>query len=214
MIGASAPPFELQRWLQGEPIDPAGDSGKVILAEVFQVNCPGCFVHALPEVLELHRRYADQGLAVIGIATAFEDFEHNTEANLEMLLEHGRLQGAPLQQLGKAGLLDGDRLDYRLEFPVAMDAMIETAPDTSPETVRAFILEQLPDFDRMSEDDRAIVTQRARDYLASRTRLPVTFSRYRLQGTPSSILIDRDGLLHDVGFGWTHHLEPLIQKLL
>lgn len=214
LIGAPAPPFELQKWMQGEAGDHIHNPGKVVLAEVFQVNCPGCFVHALPEVLQLHHKFADQGLTVIGIATAFEEFDNNTEANLNRLLQHGELQGAPLQQLGKAGLLEDNRLDYRLEFPVALDALQTVEPDVSTDTVREFILQQLPDFDTMPPDERAIITHRARDYLAARTHIPATFSRYRLQGTPSSILIDRDGILRDVSFGWANHLEPMIRELL
>ena len=61
----------------------------IVLVEVFKVNCPGCFMHALPEAIEIYNKYKDDGVRVIGIATAFEDFDKNTLDNLKMLAETG-----------------------------------------------------------------------------------------------------------------------------
>jgi hypothetical protein len=41
-----------------------------------------------------------------------------------------------------------------------------------------------------------------------------TFEEYSLQGTPSTIVVDRNGILRDVSFGQTGGLEPLIKSLL
>ncbi len=41
-----------------------------------------------------------------------------------------------------------------------------------------------------------------------------TFEMYSLQGTPSSIIIDRKGILRDVSFGHMGPLEPTIQSLV
>ena len=41
-----------------------------------------------------------------------------------------------------------------------------------------------------------------------------TFEKYALQGTPSTILIDRKGILRDVSFGQSGHLDSMIQKLI
>ncbi len=213
IIGQPAPEPSLAKWMQGQT-SLQQLLGKVVLIEVFQVNCPGCFVHALPAVIDLQQRFGSQGLQVIGLATAFEHFDTNTEENLERLLADGELVGDPLQQLSKAGLAVDGRVDYRLDFPVALDALEEVEADTSAAAVREFILEQLPDFDERAEEDRAIITHKARQYLAARSHQPLTFSAYGLQGTPSSILIDRQGLLRDVSFGLTNHLESLIESLL
>ena len=37
---------------------------------------------------------------------------------------------------------------------------------------------------------------------------------YALQGTPSTILVDREGVLRDVSFGQSANLRHAIQKLL
>jgi 16S rRNA C1402 N4-methylase RsmH len=41
-----------------------------------------------------------------------------------------------------------------------------------------------------------------------------TFEKFALQGTPSTILVDRKGILRDVSFGQAGHIEAIIQKLL
>ncbi len=213
-IGKPAPEPVIEKWMQGEPRSLAQLRGKVVLIEVFQVNCPGCFVHALPEAVRLHQLYHRDGLEVIGLATAFEDFDKNTEANLRLLLEHGELIGDPLQQLGAARLLNVNKIDYHIDFPVAMDKLVAAQTDSSAKAVREFILQQLPNFDQMDDDEKAIIIQNARQYLAGREHIPQTFTLYNLQGTPSAILIDREGILRDVSFGWNNHLEPIIQNLL
>ena len=40
------------------------------------------------------------------------------------------------------------------------------------------------------------------------------FEKFSLQGTPSTILVDRKGILRDVSFGQTGHIDAMIQKLL
>ncbi|MDD1641142.1 MAG: TlpA family protein disulfide reductase, partial [Methylococcaceae bacterium] len=47
-LGQKAPLLSLSDWVQGEPVNFDQLSGRVVLVEVFQVNCPGCFLYALP----------------------------------------------------------------------------------------------------------------------------------------------------------------------
>lgn len=213
-IGMPAPDMQVGNWVQGEPANFSNLTGRVVLVEVFQVNCTGCFVHALPEVLRLHQAYHDRGLEVIGLATAFEDFDKNTPENLKKFVDTGELIGEPLRQLGKAGLLQDNRLDYRLPFRIGMDMLAESRADSGDEAVLNFIRSQLQNFDAWSEERQRPVYEKARAYLASRTHRALTFEMYRLQGTPSSILVDREGILRDVSFGYTDHLEALITDLL
>jgi len=39
---------------------------------------PGLFLYALPQAADLYQRYSDQGLSVLGVATAFEDLIKTT----------------------------------------------------------------------------------------------------------------------------------------
>lgn len=214
VIGKPAPDLQVETWVQGEPANFSSLAGRVVLVEVFQVNCPGCFVHALPQVLYLHQAFHDQGLTVIGLATAFEDFDKNTLENLERLVATGEMIGEPLQQLGKAGLLRDNKLDYTLPFAIGMDVLIENYADTSDDAINAFIHSQLPDYAGWPQERRQPVYEKARSYLESKSYSAQTFESYQLQGTPSSILVDREGTLRDVSFGYVDHLEPLIINLL
>ena len=84
VIDQIAPQPAIDTWAQGHEPAISDLHGQVVLIEVIQVNCPGCFVHALPEAIRLHESYASQGLKVFSIATAFEHFEHNTLNNLQI----------------------------------------------------------------------------------------------------------------------------------
>ena len=214
VIGKPAPDIQVEIWVQGDPQNISSLPGRVVLVEVFQVNCPGCFVHALPQVLHLHQTYHDQGLTVIGLATAFEDFDKNTLENLERLVTTGELIGEPLQQLGKAGLLHDNRLDFSLPFAIGMDVLVANNAEVDDAAINTFIYRQLPDYADWPENRRRPVYEKASAYLESRTHCALTFENYKLQGTPSSILVDREGILRDVSFGYLDHLEPLIIDLL
>ena len=214
MIGMPAPELEVAQWVQGDPVNISALKGRVVLVEVFQVNCPGCFVHALPQVVHLHESYEAQGLTVIGLATAFEDFDQNTVVNLERFIQTGEMIGEPLRQLGKAGLLHKGRLDYTLPFAVGMDVLSEHDAVVDDAAVNTFIRGQLPDFDSWSDARKQPIYARARAYLEAKTHRAHTFETYGLQGTPSSILVDRCGILREVLFGYVNPLEPVIRDLL
>jgi hypothetical protein len=216
MINKPAPQPVLECWAQGSEPAISELTGQVILIEVIQVNCPGCFLHALPDAVRLHQAYTTQGLKVFAIATAFEHFEHNTLDNLQRLLQHNELQGEPLSQLTKAGFLEDGRLPYTIPFSVASDKLVKVETKVSEKDIIQFILSQIPDFfqGKLSDDSRQSIYRQAENYLNSRTHKALTFEMYNLQGTPSSILIDKKGILRQVSFGVTDTLEQGVQKLL
>ena len=216
VIGEPAPELVVECWVQGDAVSLNDLLGKVVLIEVFQINCTGCFVHALPEVLGFHQQYAADGLSVIGLATAFEDYDINTLDNLRHVLASGEPVGEPKRQLDKAGFLEDGRLPYQLPFAIAMDRLVANTAEVSDESIERFIHEQIPDYHRLdySGEQKATIYQRARDYLLSKRWCPQTFERYRLQGTPSSILVDRQGRLQDVRFGQVNTLKTKIETLL
>lgn len=213
-IGQPAPELQLEAWLQGEASRLRDHLGKVILIEVFQVNCTGCFVHALPEAIRLHELLAGDDFVVLGVATAFENFDINTLENLQRLLSSGEMVGEPLRQLANTDYLKGNKLDYRLPFAIAMDKLVENREALSEEKIQNFIASQIPDFNRWPQAQQAPVYQQAREYLQARTHHALTFESYQLQGTPSYIVIDKHGLLRHVSFGMGNQLETLIRQLL
>lgn len=43
--------------------------GRVVLLHAFQMLCPGCVTHAVPQAERVHREYAELGVSVIGLHT-------------------------------------------------------------------------------------------------------------------------------------------------
>ena len=215
VIGEKAPNFGVSEWVQGAPTNFDQEKDKIIILEVFQVNCPGCFMHALPEAVNIYNKYKDDGVRVLGIATAFEDFDKNTLDNLKMLVETGEVIGETKSALSMYGQLEGgNKLSYKIPFPLGMDNLTKTTGEISQEKIMQFIYPQIPEFDSQPEEYRNQIIQRVKDYMKSKEYSAETFEKFALQGTPSTIIVDRKGVLRDVSFGQTNHIEPMIQKLL
>ena len=70
-IGAKAPNLGVSKWVQGLPTNIDKEKDNVILVEVFQVNCPGCFIYGIPQAIDIYQKYRKEGVTVLGIATAF-----------------------------------------------------------------------------------------------------------------------------------------------
>ncbi|MDX1441928.1 MAG: TlpA family protein disulfide reductase [Nitrosopumilaceae archaeon] len=215
VIGQKAPNLGISEWVQGAPTNLDQEKDKIVIVEVFQVNCPGCFMYAIPEAINLYNKYKDDGVRFLGIATAFEDFDKNTLDNLKMLAQTGEVIGETKDALSMYGQLkEGNKLSFKIPFPLAMDKLTKVNGDVSQDQIMKFIYAQLPDFDSQPEDYRNSIIQRVKDHLMSKEYSAETFEKYALQGTPSTIVVDRKGILRDVSFGQTGHLDSMIQKLI
>ncbi len=213
-VGEKAPNIKVSKWVQGLPTNFDKEKDHIVLVEVFQVNCPGCFLYGIPEAINIYNKYHSEGVTVLGVATAFEDYDKNTLENLELLLKSGEVIGETKKGLSQYGKLDDSKLSYKIPFPVAMDSLIKETGESSESRIKNFIYNQIPDFDSKPEDYRNQIIQRVKDYLKSKEYSAETFEEYSLQGTPSTIVVDRKGILRDVSFGQTGGLEPMIQSLL
>ncbi len=215
VIGEKAPNFGVSEWVQGAPTNFDQEKDHVVLLEVFQVNCPGCFMHAIPEAINIYNKYKDEGVRVLGLATAFEDFDKNTLENLKLLAETGEVIGETKSALAMYGQLkDGNKLNYKIPFPLGMDNLVKTSGEISQEKIMQFIYPQIPEFDSQPEDYRNQIIQRVKDYMKSKEYSAETFEKFALQGTPSAIIVDRKGILRDVSFGQSNHIDALIQTLI
>jgi len=213
-VGEKAPNIKVSKWVQGLPTNFDKEKDQIVLVEVFQVNCPGCFLYGIPEAINIYNKYHSEGVTVLGVSTAFEDFDKNTLENLELLLKSGEVVGETKKGLSQYGKLDDDKLAYKIPFPVAMDSLIKETEDVSETRIKNFIYNQIQDFDSQPEDYRNQIIQRVKDYLKSKEYSAETFEEYSLQGTPSTIVVDRKGILRDISFGQTGGLETMIQSLL
>jgi thiol-disulfide isomerase/thioredoxin len=214
-IGAKAPNLAVSSWLQGKPTNIDKEKGNVVLVEVFQVNCPGCFLYGIPEAIDIYKKYKDRGLTVLGVATAFEDYDKNTLENLEKLITTGEVIGETYRALAQYGQLnDGNKLPYKMPFPVGMDLLKKESGQMTESKLMDFIEANIPDFRSYTEKDRQVLVERVKQYLRSKEYSAKTFEEYALRGTPSSILVDRKGVLRSTSFGSNGFLEGAVEELL
>lgn len=214
-IGSKAPNLSVSKWVQGLPTNIDKEKDNVVLVEVFQVNCPGCFLHAIPQAIDIYNKYRKEGVTVLGISTAFEDFDKNTVDNLELLLTKGETVGETLKALGQYGqLVDGKKLPYKIPFPVGMDLLKKEEGPVSQEKINEIVEANVPGFDSYNEHQKLDIIERVKQYLKNKEYSAQTFEQYALRGTPSSILIDKKGILREVAFGQNDFLEENIKKLL
>ena len=214
ITGPQVPLLEVSEWVQGEALNISQLENRVILVEVFQVNCPGCFLYALPHAIELYDKYHDQGLTVIGIATAVEGFYKNTRENLYRLVETGELNGETLKAFELLGMLVNGRLPYKILFPLAMDKLIKRANPVSKEEIESFIAEHIHDFSQQIKAKHNRIWHQVSEYLNKLEYHAQTFEKFKLKGTPSHILVDKNGILRDCSFGQDPNLEAKIIHLL
>ena len=111
-------------------------------------------------------------------------------------------------------MLQTDKIPFKIPYPVAMDSLIKQSGEATKEKMDSLIKNQIPNFDEQSEDYKNQIYDRVKDYFMSKEFSAETFEMYSLQGTPSSILVDRKGILRDISFGQNGLLESKIQTLL
>ncbi|MGD9597036.1 MAG: redoxin domain-containing protein [Steroidobacteraceae bacterium] len=138
-----APELQTQQWFNtAGAVTIAALRGKVIVIEAFQMLCPGCVSHGLPQAARIHDTFDSADVVVLGLHTVFEHHAAMTPVALEAFLH-----------------------EYRIRFPVGVDAP------------------------------------------GDGTGLPRTMAAYRMQGTPTLLLIDRAGRLRAQHFGTVSDLR-------
>jgi len=134
---AIAPELQAESWLNtAAPLSLLQLRGKVIAIYAFQMLCPGCVSHGIPQAKTIRATFAEQDVAVIGLHSVFEHHAVMNRAALEAFVH-----------------------EYRIEFPVAIDQPSAHGP------------------------------------------IPLTMGQYQLRGTPTLILVDRQGRLRLSHFG-------------
>jgi len=131
-----APDWQTSQWFNSPLLRLDALRGRVVVLEVFQMLCPGCVSHALPQALEIVQTFRPEDVAVIGLHSVFEHHAAMTPIALEAFLH-----------------------EYRIGFPVGVDQAVAGSP------------------------------------------IPATMQAYRMQGTPTTMLIDRCGRLRLQHFG-------------
>ena len=115
-----APPIQASAWLNvPQPLPLADLSGRVVLLHAFQMLCPGCVSHSLPQALSVRRQFAEADLAVIGLHSVFE---HHAIMTIDALRVFAH--------------------EYRLTFPLAVDLPGRGQP--IPATMLAYEMQGTP----------------------------------------------------------------------
>lgn len=115
-----APEWQIERWFNArDGLSLATLRGKVIVLEAFQMLCPGCVSHGLPQAVRVHRTFPPSDVAVIGLHCVFEHHAAMTPVSLQAFL-----------------------YEYRIPFPVAVDAHGERGD--LPLTMRAYSMQGTP----------------------------------------------------------------------
>jgi hypothetical protein len=115
----SPPEWQADGWLgTHEPLGLTQLKGRVIVAVAFQMLCPGCIEHGLPQARKIAQRFAPAEVAVIGMHCVFEHHEVMTRAALEAF-QH----------------------EYKWPFPIMLDA---ADGDGIPKTMQAYEMQGTP----------------------------------------------------------------------
>ena len=94
-----APELAISRWFNTDDTPTLADlRGEVVVMEAFQMLCPGCVSHGLPQAQRIQQMFGDE-LTVLGLHCVFEHHEAMTPVSLEAFL-----------------------YEYRISFPVGVDA--------------------------------------------------------------------------------------------
>ena len=86
---SAAPDFVgIGNWFNSAPLKMAELRGKVVLVDFWTYGCVNC-VNTLPHVTELHAKYKDRGLVVVGVHTPEFPFERSASNVQAALKRHG-----------------------------------------------------------------------------------------------------------------------------
>jgi peroxiredoxin len=121
MAPSPAPPWETTTWLNTpEPLSLERLRGRVVVLHAFQMLCPGCVSHAIPQARRVAELFANAPLTVIGLHTVFE---------------HHAVMGPDALRVFAH--------ENRLRFPIGIDA---PGPDGDPipRTMRAYAMKGTP----------------------------------------------------------------------
>ena len=178
---------------------------KLNLLLMFQVNCPGCFVYALPIFNELYEKYHEQ-IGFIALSTAFEDYDLNTVEHTKALVDQGELVGETKKALAQRGI---DKLPYELQFPIGMDAHLEAG---QYEELAEQICHLNPNYPVWAQYDQDLLREKVMVYLKNQDKVSLTFTANQFRGTPTIALFnDNDELLNS----WFGHqpVEAIIKDI-
>lgn len=114
-----APPIVAEHWFNASaPLSLENLGGKVVAVEAFQMLCPGCVSHGIPQAQRIHDAFSREDVVVLGLHTVFEHHAAMTPVALEAFLH-----------------------EYKVSFPVAVD---QPRGSGMPATMHAYQMQGTP----------------------------------------------------------------------
>jgi hypothetical protein len=99
VINRTTRALQTSLWLNApQPVTLDDLLGRVVVLHAFQMLCPGCVSHGLPQALRIHRLFPQEQVGVIGLHTVFEHHDVMGPEALRVFLH-----------------------EYRIPFPVGVD---------------------------------------------------------------------------------------------
>lgn len=115
-----APEWRVTEWFNAvEPISLASLRGRVVVLHAFQMLCPGCVSHGVPQAQRVNAQFSPDDVAVIGLHTVFEHHDAMGPVSLAAFLH-----------------------EYRVAFPVGIDEASADSP--IPQTMTAYGMRGTP----------------------------------------------------------------------
>lgn len=186
------------------------DIKELNLMLVFQVNCPGCFLYSLPVANKLYDKYnIEKEVNIIGLSTAFEDFQFNTLENTRLFLEKQYLVGETKKIFQSRGL---EKYPVRINFPVAFDLTINQQELFTKYDINLIINRILEVKKIKDKAERELTIKYLKNHFASQPVLAYTFTTNQLNGTPSWILFDSQYSILESWFG--HKSDSDIESII
>ncbi len=198
---------KLKLQIEGEKLQGELNLNKLNLLLIFQLNCPGCFTHALPILSKLHKNHNYMDISFLALSTAFEDFDKNNFTNSRLLLDEEILVGETKKILNQFGF---DKLPYPIDFPIFMDKKVKTKSELT-ELVE-IICHSNPNFKIWPEFDREQLRFNIHSYLESLDSVHYTFNANSFKGTPTFVLFNDKYEIREKWFG--HKSIEEIENLL
>lgn len=115
-----APSWHVERWFNAEQgLSLESLRGRVVLLHAFQMLCPGCVSHGIPQAQRVAAAFDTEQLAVVGLHSVFEHHQVMTPAALRAFID-----------------------EYQLRFPIAVD---RAEPGyAAPRTMRDYAMRGTP----------------------------------------------------------------------
>lgn len=115
-----APALDAAQWFNtAESLELEALRGRIVVIEAFQMLCPGCVSHGLPQARRVRETFSETDVAVIGLHSVFEHHDAQTPTALAAFLH-----------------------EYRIGFPVAVDTPNDAGD--LPKTMAAYGMQGTP----------------------------------------------------------------------